>query len=80
MDETDWVERYAYFGAMRDLQGVNEANALMDEKGDITHLGLQYIGAEGPDTSGEGRTITRDDLCTVLVALGCALSLVWKVL
>jgi hypothetical protein len=24
MDETDWVERYAWFGAMREMQGVNE--------------------------------------------------------
>ena len=24
MDETGWVERYSWFGAMRDLQGVNE--------------------------------------------------------
>ena len=24
MDETEWVERYAWFGAMKQLQGVNE--------------------------------------------------------
>ena len=24
MDETEWVERYSWFGAMRELQGVNE--------------------------------------------------------
>ena len=24
MDETDWIERYAWFGAMKDMQGVNE--------------------------------------------------------
>lgn len=24
MDNTDWVERYAWFGAFKDLQGVNE--------------------------------------------------------
>lgn len=24
MNETDWVERYAWFGAMKDMQGVNE--------------------------------------------------------
>ena len=23
MDDTDWVERYAWFGAMEDMQGVN---------------------------------------------------------
>lgn len=23
MDNTDWVERYAWFGAMEDMQGVN---------------------------------------------------------
>ena len=24
MDETEWVERYSWFGAMREMQGVNE--------------------------------------------------------
>lgn len=24
MDETSWVERYAWFGAMKEMQGVNE--------------------------------------------------------
>ena len=24
MDGTSWVERYAWFGAMKDMQGVNE--------------------------------------------------------
>jgi len=24
MDETEWVERYSWFGAMKELQGVNE--------------------------------------------------------
>lgn len=24
MDATDWVERYAWFGAMKNMQGVNE--------------------------------------------------------
>ena len=23
MDQTDWLERYAWFGAMEDMQGVN---------------------------------------------------------
>lgn len=26
MDETDWVERYAWFGAMKNMQGVNEVD------------------------------------------------------
>ena len=24
MDETEWVERYSWFGAMKEMQGVNE--------------------------------------------------------
>ena len=24
MDQTDWIERYAWFGAMKNMQGVNE--------------------------------------------------------
>ncbi|KAH9943114.1 glycosyl hydrolase catalytic core-domain-containing protein [Epithele typhae] len=48
MDSTDWVERYGWFGAMENLQGVNEANALMSSQGSITPLGQQYIGATVP--------------------------------
>ncbi|KDQ55080.1 glycoside hydrolase family 128 protein [Jaapia argillacea MUCL 33604] len=56
MDNTDWVERYAWFGAMENLQGVNPSNALMDSSGKITALGRQYIGANStaplPSSSG----------------------------
>jgi beta-glucanase (GH16 family) len=56
MDQQDWVERYSWFGAMRDLQGVNTANALEDKDGHITDLGKQYIGLEGPKTNGGPQT------------------------
>ncbi|RDB16884.1 Alkali-sensitive linkage protein 1 [Hypsizygus marmoreus] len=46
MDNSAFVERYAWFGAMKALQGVNQDNALMDSKGKINALGKQYIGAE----------------------------------
>ncbi|KZT23532.1 glycoside hydrolase family 128 protein [Neolentinus lepideus HHB14362 ss-1] len=46
MDSTDWVERYSWFGAMRDMQGVNEDDALMDASGEINSLGRQYVGAK----------------------------------
>ncbi|KAI0721819.1 glycosyl hydrolase catalytic core-domain-containing protein [Cerioporus squamosus] len=51
MDKTDWVERYAWFGAMEDMQGVNTANALMTSQGKINTLGEQYIGAVTPNVS-----------------------------
>ncbi|KAI0356575.1 glycoside hydrolase [Trametes cingulata] len=51
MDNTPWVERYAWFGAMRDLQGVNQENALMSAQGRITPLGQQYTGAVTPNVS-----------------------------
>lgn len=52
MDSQDWVERYAWFGVMRDLQGVNPTNAMLDKSGKITALGRQYLGTEAPQTSG----------------------------
>ncbi|KAI0771923.1 glycosyl hydrolase catalytic core-domain-containing protein [Trametes elegans] len=51
MDSTHWVERYAWFGAMENLQGVNQENALMSAEGYITTLGKQYIGAVTPNVS-----------------------------
>jgi hypothetical protein len=54
MDSSDFVERYSYFGAMENLQGVNTDNALMSSSGQITALGKQYIGEQGPQTSGSG--------------------------
>ncbi|RPD61865.1 glycoside hydrolase [Lentinus tigrinus ALCF2SS1-7] len=51
MDNTDWVERYAWFGAMEDMQGVNTANALMTSQGKMNTLGEQYIGAVIPNVS-----------------------------
>ncbi|KAJ3936785.1 MAG: glycosyl hydrolase catalytic core-domain-containing protein [Lentinula lateritia] len=54
MDSSDFVERYSYFGAMIDLQGVNEDNALMSSNGQINTLGKQYIGEQAPQTSGSG--------------------------
>src|SRR5690606_20973542 len=52
MDETEWVEKYAWFGAMRDLQGVDENNALMDGDGEISALGRQYVNASGDQELG----------------------------
>ncbi|CAL1701688.1 unnamed protein product [Somion occarium] len=51
MDNTDWVERYSWFGAMRDMSGVNQDDALMDNSGRINMLGQQYIGAVIPNVS-----------------------------
>jgi len=43
MDSTPWVERYAWFGAMENLQGVNPEDGLMTSNGEINALGMQYI-------------------------------------
>ncbi|KAH9844006.1 glycosyl hydrolase catalytic core-domain-containing protein [Rhodofomes roseus] len=51
MDSTEWVERYAWFGAMENLQGVNQDDGLMDSSGRINALGEQYIGALAPNIS-----------------------------
>ncbi|EAU83450.1 hypothetical protein CC1G_04706 [Coprinopsis cinerea okayama7 len=47
MDNAIFVERYSWFGAMRDMSGVNPANALMDNDGRISNLGRQYVGWTG---------------------------------
>ncbi|KAJ7877085.1 hypothetical protein B0H14DRAFT_3106460 [Mycena olivaceomarginata] len=43
MDQTDWVERYAWYGVKRDMNGVNQEDAMMDPDGVINALGKQYI-------------------------------------
>lgn len=43
MDKTDWVERYAWFGAMPDPV-ISPVDSLLDKNGIITSLGKQYIG------------------------------------
>ncbi|KAL1760559.1 glycosyl hydrolase catalytic core-domain-containing protein [Schizophyllum commune] len=78
MDETDWIERYAWFGAMRDLQGVNADNALLDKDGDLTDLGQQYIGEDPADPNNDSSaqalfpvalyTLAAAWLCQVAVA------------
>ncbi|KAJ7141461.1 hypothetical protein C8R44DRAFT_867082 [Mycena epipterygia] len=52
MDAQDWVERYLWYGVLRDLGGVNTDDAMMTGDGKMTDLGQQYIGAEAPKTSG----------------------------
>jgi hypothetical protein len=44
MDQTPFVERYAAFGAMHEMQGVNPFNQLMNAAGGPTDLGKFYIG------------------------------------
>lgn len=41
-DDQDYVERYSPFGAMRNMQGVNQFNALMNPDGSVTALGDWY--------------------------------------
>ncbi|KAJ7502320.1 glycosyl hydrolase catalytic core-domain-containing protein [Mycena galericulata] len=43
MDQTVWVERYAWYGVKRDLNGANEDDAMMSPDGVKTDLGRQYI-------------------------------------
>lgn len=61
MDTSDFVERYAWFGAMKDMQGVDQDNALMDNKGVINSLGRQYINATGDQVLTNGQaSLARD--------------------
>jgi hypothetical protein len=43
MDATPWVEKYAWFGVMKDMQGVNDFDRLMGDDGRPNALGQAYI-------------------------------------
>ncbi|KAJ1308060.1 hypothetical protein OPQ81_002126 [Rhizoctonia solani] len=51
MDKTEWVERYAWFGAMAKTP-INKDTGLMDSSGKINDLGKQYVGSQAPTTHG----------------------------
>ncbi|KAJ7163549.1 glycoside hydrolase [Mycena crocata] len=55
MDANDWVERYSWYGVMREIN-INPDDAMMDGDGKINDLGKQYIGivAWRPGSSGLG--------------------------
>ncbi|OCF55751.1 hypothetical protein L486_06502 [Kwoniella mangroviensis CBS 10435] len=42
-EQQSYIERFSPFGVMKDMQGVNQANALMNPDGSITSLGGWYI-------------------------------------
>jgi len=49
MDETGWVERYAWFGAFRDDEAnswTGDVVSLLDDDGGLTELGSVYMGGE----------------------------------
>ncbi|KAK6971874.1 glycoside hydrolase family 128 protein [Favolaschia claudopus] len=50
MDNTDWIERYAWYGSKTPdaMHGVNTNNAMMNSSGRINALGTQYIAAPAP--------------------------------
>jgi hypothetical protein len=50
-DQTEWVERYSPFGVMKDMQGVNQMNALMSPSGDVTALGT-WVSVQHPICAG----------------------------
>jgi len=46
MESTSWVTAYFAFGVMKDMQGVNTLNQLMNSAGQPTALGYAYINAQ----------------------------------
>ncbi|KZV75663.1 glycoside hydrolase family 128 protein [Peniophora sp. CONT] len=72
MDETDWVERYSWFGAMTKMpDGVNSDDAIMSSDGKINSLGQQYIGATGTATiSAASRLRVPHSVSYIYVAIG----------
>jgi len=80
MDNVSYVERYAWFGAMENLQGVNPDDALMTSSGKINELGVQYIGGNATvilggtpsvrlDPTGNLRTLQFTAIFTVVTSL-----------
>ncbi|VDB96641.1 unnamed protein product [Peniophora sp. CBMAI 1063] len=72
MDETEWVERYAWFGAMTQMpDGVNSKDAIMGSDGKINSLGQQYIGSTGTATISSAN-MAPSSLTTVLLMASLA--------
>ena len=44
LDGLEWVERYSWFGAMRNAGTVGRGARLLDDSGKVTDLGKTYIG------------------------------------
>jgi len=42
LDGLEWVERYAWFGPMRDVGTVGRGARLLDDEGGLTALGKAY--------------------------------------
>lgn len=42
LDELEWVERYAWFGPMRDTGTVGKWARMLDDEGKLTPLGKAY--------------------------------------
>ena len=42
LDELEWVERYAWFGPMRDAGTVGQYARMLDDDGKLTPLGKAY--------------------------------------
>jgi len=45
LDTLDWVERYAFFGPMRDTGTVGKSAAFLDENGQLTETGKIYVNS-----------------------------------
>jgi hypothetical protein len=43
MDNTPWIERYSWFGALHNMNNVNYANQILGGNGQPNDLGWQYI-------------------------------------
>jgi hypothetical protein len=46
MESTSWITAYFAFGVMKDMQGVNTLNQLMNSAGQPTALGQKYINGQ----------------------------------
>jgi len=69
MDNSTLVERYAWFGAMKETQGLNPDDAIMDSRGMINTLGRQYIGQTKNQTSSSAPSLHSDDGRSVWVGV-----------
>jgi len=82
LDAADYVERYAWFGAFPNLDGVNPLDGLMTSNGQINDLGKLYIGAESSNlvnvtvSSQSAPTVDSSQLNLSLLVLGVTIVVV----
>jgi hypothetical protein len=72
LDDKDWVQGYAWFGAFRQddaNEWTGDGVSMLDDDGDLTGLGAEYLGGEEngfEEGMGDAAVVVRPDLVLMM--------------